>query len=58
MDLIRKNTTTDGGRTALYAVYTVNTVYTEDTADMVYTVDMVYTISITYLLKVSKQGVS
>ena len=43
--LIMKNTTRDGGSTALYAVYTV---YTVDTVDLVYTVDIVCTVDIVY----------
>ena len=41
----RKNTIRDGGSTALYAAYTVDTIYT---VDMVYTVNMVYTIDFVY----------
>ena len=47
-DLIMKNTTRDGGSSALYAVYIVNTVYTVDTVDLVYTVDIVCTVDIVY----------
>ena len=42
----KRNTIRDGGITALYAAYTVDTVvtvYTFDTVDIVTTVDMVYT---------------
>ena len=43
----QKNTITDGGSSALYAAYTVDTVciiYTVYTVDMFCTVDMVYTV--------------
>ena len=42
----KRNAIRDGGSTALYAAYTVDTVvtvYTFDTVDIVTTVDMVYT---------------
>ena len=38
-----KNTIRDGGSTALYACYTVDTL---DTVDIVYTVDKVYTVDL------------
>ena len=38
---INRNTIRDGGSTALYAAYTVDTVYI---VDMVYAFDMVYTV--------------
>ena len=49
----RKNTIRDGGSTALYAAFTVDTVYTIDlvyTVDMFYTVVMVYTVNMVSLL--------
>ena len=46
-----KDTIRDGGSTALYAAYTVDTVDSVDTVytvDMVYTIDMVYTVDMVY----------
>ena len=45
---VQKDTISDGGSTALYAAYTVDTVatvYTVDTVDMVYTANMVCTVN-------------
>ena len=44
INIIINNTIRDGGRTALYAIYSVDTfdtVYTVDAVDMAYTVDTV-----------------
>ena len=43
---ILKNTIRDGGSTALYTAYTVDTVDRAYTVDTVYTVYMIYTVDI------------